>query len=135
MVIQRLRLRFGCSATRKVRLTIARGAVRTTAVPTSNTPPKCVRPCSVLFSNDVTVFAKTIIYLFLAEKKNPFHSGFFFLILPLGGVPVRGRWALKKFQIFQILGKPTPSLRAIRLRQGYGGTSPSAGGELEYVLA
>ena len=30
-------------------------------------------------SNDVTVFAKTIIHLFLAEKKNPFHSGFFFL--------------------------------------------------------
>ena len=79
MVLKRLRLRFGCAATRTVRLPIARATVRSTAVTTSATTPFSVRACSVLCKIDVSVFAKTIIHLFLAEKKNPFHSGFFFL--------------------------------------------------------
>ena len=46
----RLRLRFGCSTTRTVRLPIARTTVRTTAVTTSATTPICVRACSGLCS-------------------------------------------------------------------------------------
>ena len=89
MVLKRLRLRFGCCATRSVRLPIARAPVRTTAVSTSAATPISVRACSVLCKIDVTVFAKTIIYLFLAEKKNRPRGSFFIpesKVLPRGGV-------------------------------------------------